>query len=218
MNSTLLTPTSPEHDDPAAVIAQGSFFSRNSVMDPAALFQSVDVFLDLLQARQVPHVLVGGLALMQYVPSRNTQDIDLIMSLPEAASLPGLEITDSNEKFARAQFGPLQVDLLLTATPLFAHVAAHLSAPINFRRHQIRVATPEGLLLLKLYALPSLYRTNFIDRALLYETDIAMLLRVHDVPDEQLLANLQSHLMESDINSLRRDVLVGIRQRIQRRF
>jgi hypothetical protein len=218
MNFTLLAPTLPERDDPAAVIAQGGFFSRNSAMDPTALFRSVDAFLDLLRERQVPHVLVGGLALMQYVPSRNTQDIDLIMSLPEAAGLPGLVITDANDKFARAQFGPLQVDLLLAAAPLFSHVATNHTAPMKFRHHEIQVATPEGLLLLKLYALPSLYRTNFIDRALLYETDIAMLLRVENVADEQLLSALTPHLIDSDINSLRRDVLASIRERIQRRF
>ena len=37
-------------------------------------------------------------------------------------------------------------------------------------------ATPEGLILLKLYALPSLYRQSELRRANLYEADLAALL------------------------------------------
>ena len=50
----------------------------------------------------------------------------------------------------------------------------------------------EGLLLLKLFALPSLYRQGKIDRVELYEHDVAMLMR-HSCQDcQRFLSILQS--------------------------
>jgi hypothetical protein len=77
------------------------------------------------------------------------------------------------------------------------------------------VATRRGLLLLKLYALPSLYRRGNLARAALYETDVRMLLQGADIPDEDLLGALEAHLSRSDIDELRR--ILG-EQREKRRF
>lgn len=37
-------------------------------------------FLALLEGRWIPFVVVGGIALLQHVRGRNTEDIDLIIS------------------------------------------------------------------------------------------------------------------------------------------
>ncbi len=76
-------------------------------------------------------------------------------------------------------------------------------------------ATREGLLLLKLYALPSLYRQGNLARAALYETDILMLRQDAMVDEEKLLAVLSVHLAPHDIDELRRILL---EQRERRRF
>ena len=42
----------------------------------------------LLGERRVPYLLVGGIAMLRYVEGRNTEDIDLLMSLPSLRCLP----------------------------------------------------------------------------------------------------------------------------------
>jgi hypothetical protein len=70
-------------------------------------------------------------------------------------------------------------------------------------------------LLLKLYALPSLYRQGNLARAALYETDIFMLLQDVTVDEEHLLAILSEHLAPHDVDELRR---ILREQRERRRF
>lgn len=50
------------------------------------------------------------------------------------------------------------------------------AAEQQFGDRSIRCATIEGLIILKLYALPSLYRQGNFDRLSLYENDIPQLL------------------------------------------
>jgi hypothetical protein len=45
------------------------------------LLQSVARLFTLLKEQKVDYLLVGGIALLQYVEGRNTEDIDLIMAL-----------------------------------------------------------------------------------------------------------------------------------------
>ena len=179
--------------------------------------QWTDKFLDALQAVGTPSLLVGGLALLAHSEGRNTQDIALIMALPAVERIAGLEIIERNEWFAEARFGPLRVDLLFTANPLFALVAERHSRDHEFRRRRLKVATVEGLLLLKLFALPSLYRQGQPARAALYESDLALLLLAEDVPDGRLLSTLAPHMLASDVNALS-DVLRDVRSRLARKF
>ncbi|MCX6878964.1 MAG: hypothetical protein NTW21_34910 [Verrucomicrobia bacterium] len=58
-------------------------------------------------------------------------------------------------------------------------------------------------MLLKLFALPSLYRLGNIDRAALYETNILQLLHHQPIERDTLLAALTPHMLPSDINALR---------------
>jgi hypothetical protein len=209
-------PRQPEQDLPA-VVSRARFFSPGSTMDADSLYTSADRLFTLLDEQRIPHVLVGGLALLFHTESRNTEDVDLIMALSDMDALSDLVIEERNEWFAKASFGPLRVDLLFTANPFFALVAADHVEPRSFRGHSLQVATAEGLLLLKLYALPSLYRQGQIARAALYETDLALLLIAHPVDDERLLSTLQSHMEDSDVRALA-DVLRDVRERMRRRF
>jgi len=187
--------------------------------DPAAvaagdLIGSVERLFDRLDARGVDYVLVGGVAMLQYVDGRNTQDLDLIVALDELAAVPGVEETgDPNS--ARATFEGLQIDVLRAGHALFDEVRRKHSTERAFAERRIRCATVEGLLLLKLFALPSLYRQGRLTRAGIYESDIAALLHEQDPDLEPLFETLRSHLLETDIGELR--AIVGeIRERADR--
>ncbi|MFL6289305.1 MAG: hypothetical protein ACJ759_00225, partial [Thermoanaerobaculia bacterium] len=109
----------------------------------------------------------------------------------------------------------LQIDLLLTRNPLFEKVRQRFATTQRFVEREIPCATVEGLLLLKLYALPSLYRQGSFARVALYEGDIATLMHDYRPPVEPLFEELKEHLSATDLASLRK--IVGeIEERIER--
>lgn len=185
--------------------------------DENQFIESTNRFLHLLRESGVQHMLVGGLAMRLYVASRNTEDMDFILAAPDLARLPDLTIIDQSEWFAATRYGPLKVDFLLTRNPFFEEVRRDYSEEHVFQDHKLRCATSTGLVLLKLYALPSLYRQGRIDRADLYEADTTMLLRAFPVEDAALLPILRRHMMESDVKAIS-EVLADIRKRIARRI
>jgi len=207
----------PAVPDLAAVVSMARFFSLRSDMNTASLYDSADALFALLQEKSIPCVLVGGLALLFHAESRNTEDVELIVALPDVSSLSGLVFEERNEWFAKASFGPVRVDLLFTANPLFAGVAAQHVETRTWHGHTVRVATAEGLLLLKLYALTSLYRQGQIAKAAVYESDLALLLLAHPVEDATLINALRPHMIDSDLQALG-DVLRDVRARMARKF
>jgi len=155
---------------------------------------ALDLFR-LLAERRVDYLLIGGLAMLTYVKGRNTKDVDLLLSLEASREIPELEILERQDFFARAQFRSVQVDLLFTFNPLFKTVAEKFATVHSFAELNVPAATVEGLIVLKLYALPSLYRQFQMDRAALYENDITMLIANHSPALEPLIAQA-SHDME----------------------
>jgi len=182
----------------------------------AALTAATRRFLAGLSSSGIPHLLVGAMAMLQHVDGRTTRDIDLIVALDDLEKIPGFLLEESNEWFATGTVGPLRIDLLFTANPLFAEVLANHAVTKALLDVPIRCATPEGIILLKLFVLPSLYRQGNIHRAALYETDILQLLLQHPLKVDSLLSQIQPHMTETDINHLRQ-VLADIQQRIGHR-
>jgi len=162
---------------------------------------ALDLFR-LLAERRVPYLLVGGLAMLTYVQGRNTRDVDLLMSLEASHAVPELEIRDQQDFFARAQFRSLQVDLLFTFNPLFKTVAENFSTHHAFAELSVPAATVEGLIVLKLYALPSLYRQFDMDRAALYENDITTLIARYSPALDPLLAMATREMEPGDRDEL----------------
>ncbi|MDE3069010.1 MAG: hypothetical protein KGJ60_15875 [Verrucomicrobiota bacterium] len=148
---------------------------------------AMDLFR-LLAERRVNYLLVGGLAMLTYVKGRNTKDVNLLMSVAALEQLPELKIEDRNDFFARGKFKSIQVDLLLTTNPLFKIIAEKFATKHSFTELKVPAATVEGLIVLKLYALPSLYRQFDMDRAAVYENDITMLIARHSPALEPLTA------------------------------
>lgn len=169
----------------------------------------------LLRDRQVPYLLVGGVALLKYIDGRNTEDIDLLLSLESLQRLPEILVAERNRDFARGKYRSIPVDVLLTENPLFHLVQQRYSTQHRFLEMDVSCATVEGLLLLKLYALPSLYQQGDGQRIALYEADITMLCQRYRPPTEPLLMTLEPFLAAGQIDELRR-ILVEVEQRIQR--
>ena len=208
---------SPIHPGLIQFLAQAANLLRTTPMpDEQSFIQSTTEFLNLLREAAVPHVLVGGLAMRLHVAARNTEDMDFILAAPDLTKLPGLQITEQTEWFAAARYGPLKVDFLLTRNKFFEQVRLHHSEGHTFQGHELRCATAFGLVLLKLYALPSLYRQGKIDRADLSETDITMLLRSHPAEDDTIMNALRPHIADHDDYDIR-EVQSDIRRRLNRR-
>jgi len=195
-----------------------TFNFKNSpevIMNADSILAQVEQLINLLESRKVDYVLVGGIALLTYVEGRNTQDIDLIMALPSLTKLPEIKIESQDMYFVRGKFGELQIDILLTKNPLFAKVEKNYTTTKQFMDRKIRCATVEGLLLLKLFALPSLYRQGSFERVGIYENDIATLINAFNPKMEPLFKELSKYLNETDMNEAYR-IVEDIEARIQR--
>jgi hypothetical protein len=164
---------------------------------------SLDLFR-LLHERKVPYLLVGGIAMLTYVAGRNTKDVDLLMSLEALHQVPEMEVIDKNDLFVRARFRSVQVDLLLTSHPLFKLVIERFATIHRFAELEVPTAKVEGLIVLKLYALPSLYRQYDWDRVYVYESDIKQLLARYHPEVPPLFELLERHVMPSDLRELRK--------------
>jgi hypothetical protein len=180
------------------------------------LIETVARFFSLLHEREIDYVLVGGIALLQYVEGRNTEDIDLIMAVSALENLPELILESRDGDFARGKFGNLKVDVLLTSNPLFDAVRNHHTTSKRFVEQEIVCVTVDGLILLKLYALPSLYRRqgNFT-RVGLYENDVATLIHIHKPPLPSILSELTKYLDASDLKQVKQ-IVAEIQQRLKR--
>src|SRR5258708_40150265 len=94
----------------AIVFKPGNHHSVNSDL----LIETVASFFSLLRERQIEYVLVGGIALLQYIEGRNTEDIDLIMAVASLQRMPELLEEDRDEGFARGKMGGTEVGVLVT--------------------------------------------------------------------------------------------------------
>jgi len=184
-------------------------------MNGDSLLEAVERLFALLDERKADYVLVGGIALLHYVEGRNTEDLDLIMALQAVQRVPEINIVSQDANFARGKFGELQVDILLTRNPLFEHVRQQHATIQSFAERTVPCATVEGLLLLKLYALPSLYRQGNFARVGIYENDIATLMQAYQPELAPLLAVLERHMDETELAAIR-EILDEIQLRLKR--
>ena len=180
-----------------------------------SLLDAVKRLFALLEDRKVDFVLVGGIALLSYIEGRNTEDLDLIITVEDLQRLPEIEIVSQDENFSRGTLDGLQIDFLLTKNALFANIQKEHTAPKSFLDREIQVATVEGLVLLKLFALPSLYRQGSFSRVAIYEADIAALIQKFEPNTPRLLEILAAHLSDSDLREVD-TILAEIQERIAR--
>ena len=184
-------------------------------MNSDSLIQSVQDFFTILEQRKIDYVLVGGIALLHYVEGRNTQDLDVLMAVASLEKLPELKVSSQDMYFVRAKYNELEIDVLLTQNPLFKKVHSEYSKVQRFLDRNIPLATVEGLLLLKLYALPSMYRQGNFARVGIYENDIATLLHYYQPDMKPLLSELSKYVNETDFAEIQ-SVVTDIQNRIKR--
>ncbi len=119
--------------------------------------------------RQVRHALIGGLAVGLRSRPRATKDADFIMQVP-AIAFPGLleelaadgfeidvmEVVRrwSVDRFIAFWRGQVRIDWMQPILPLYATVLATAEST-PWRDTELRVATPEGLILTKIVAFRS---------------------------------------------------------------
>ena len=185
------------------------------MMNSDSLIQSVQDFFAVLEQRKIDYVLVGGIAILHYVEGRNTQDLDLLMAVSSLEKLPELKVSSRDADFVRANYNELQIDVLLTQNPLFKKVHSEYSSVQKFLDRDIPLATIEGLLLLKLYALPSLYRQGSFAQVGIYENDIATLLHYYQPDMSYLLSELSKYVNENDLSEIK-SIVSDIQNRIKR--
>ncbi len=209
--------TEPPPIDIGRVIRAAVLFNPQnrlaSSMEPDSLLVSVKRLFELLRIRQIDYLLVGGVALLSYVEGRNTEDLDLIMVFSSLKKLPEIRLSSQEQYFARGEFEGLKIDILLTRNPLFASVIRHHATRRSFLDGDIPTATVEGLLLLKLYALPSLHRQGDFTRVSLYENDIAMLMYQYRPDIASLLKELSKYVTGDDLDEIKK-ILGEIQRRI----
>jgi hypothetical protein len=186
-----------------------------SMMNSDSIIQSTQDLFAVLEQRKIDYVLVGGIALLYYIEGRNTQDLDLLMALSSLKKLPELKVSQRDKYFVRANYGELQIDILLTQNPLFKKVHHEYAKMQRFFDRDIPLATVEGLLLLKIYALPSLYRQGNFARVGIYENDIATLLHYYQPDMTAVINELAKYLNINDLAEIR-NIIADIQKRLAR--
>src|SRR5687768_6311219 len=137
------------------------------------------------------------------------------MAVTALEHLSELQLETRDTDLARTRFEDLKVDVLLTSNPLFDQVRKHYTASKRFVEQDIPCATVEGLILLKLYALPSLYRQGNFTRVGLYENDIATLMHIHNPPLPSILSELAKYFDATDLEHVKQ-IVAEIQQRLER--
>jgi len=137
------------------------------------------------------------------------------MALSSLEMLPELIVSSQDMNFVRADYNGLVINILLTQNPLFKTVHSQYSKNQHFLDRNIPIATVEGLLLLKLHALPSLYRQGNFARVGIRENDVATLLHYYQPDISVLLVELSKYVNESDLVEIK-SIVNDIQNRINR--
>ena len=188
---------------------------QKAMYNTDSLVQNIEHIFDTLNQRNINYLLVGGIALLSYVEGRNTQDIDLILAKSDLQSLPEVAIKEENNDFIRGEYGELIIDILLTQNELFNKIIQQFATIRQFGDMNIRCVTVEGLVILKFYALPSLYRQGKFEKVSIYENDILLLLLNYSINLNLIFQILSEHLLLSDLEEIR-NIAADIESRINR--
>jgi len=131
------------------------------------LIRAVEILGDVLTVQSVRYALIGGLATSLRGRPRFTQDVDLLLDVPQIR-LPMLldelaqrgfsidagtvmrEFVQHN--FASFEFGSVRIDWIKPVLPLYARTITQASQVLWTEGHSVRVAQAEGLILTKMVA------------------------------------------------------------------
>jgi predicted nucleotidyltransferase len=130
------------------------------------LRRALEELADVLPVHQVNYALIGGIAAGMRGQQRFTDDIDLLLTVPQLR-LPGLLEALVERGFACdvlptvrewlqhhmvvLMYGDVRVDWLKPVLPIYQHVLDAATSG-EWQGRKVRVVTAEGLILLKLLA------------------------------------------------------------------
>ena len=131
------------------------------------LVTAVETLSEVFVERGIEYALLGGIATMLRGRPRFTQDVDILLSVPQVA-LPGLldELirrgfsldTDTvirefvQHHMTAFRFGVVRIDWLKPVLPLYAHALAAATSIPWTAGHSLRVLAAEGLIITKMVA------------------------------------------------------------------
>ena len=131
------------------------------------LLAAVEILADVFDRRRIRYALLGGLATMLRGRPRFTQDVDVLLEVPQLA-LPGLldELVEQGFSLDREtviqqfvhqhmtafRYGVVRIDWLKPVLPLYAHALASATNLPWGEGHVLRVLTPEGIIVTKMVA------------------------------------------------------------------
>jgi hypothetical protein len=129
------------------------------------LIRAVELLSETFARRSTRYALIGGLATTLRGRPRFTQDVDILLDVPQLA-LPALleELVRSGfvfdietvireyvrDSMTSFHFGIIRIDWLKPVLPLYARALADASPLIWTEGHSVRVASVEGLVLTKM--------------------------------------------------------------------
>lgn len=206
----------------AAVFDFRRHATRESFMDASNISQEAEELFDLLETRGTPFLLVGGLAMLAHVRGRNTDDVDLIISVPDQRRLePEVALLEAGSPFSMGRYKQLRVDFLDAGAPFFRLIAEQYGERrrFDFLRggRELVCASPAGLMLLKMHALPHVTRAGDWERMNAYENDVLLLWLAHpEIDPAELLPVLAPFVDDAGRYSLEREVLPDLSRRRDR--
>ena len=131
------------------------------------LVTAVETLSEVFVERGIEYALLGGIATMLRGRPRFTQDVDILLSVPQVA-LPGLldelirrgfsldadtVIREFVQHHMTAfRFGVVRIDWLKPVLPLYAHALAAATSVPWTAGHSLRVLAAEGLIITKMVA------------------------------------------------------------------
>lgn len=131
------------------------------------LVAAVESLAEVLDARGIRYALLGGLATILRGRPRFTQDVDILLEVPQIA-LPGLldELVARGFSLDREvvirefiqhhmtafRYGLVRIDWLKPVLPLYSHALAAATSIPWTAGHSLRVLAPEGLIVTKMVA------------------------------------------------------------------
>jgi hypothetical protein len=132
---------------------------------PEGLDRAVESIAEAFADRSVRHALIGGIATSLRGRYRSTQDVDLLIEVPQLA-LPALldDLVDRGftldpavvikeyvrEHMTAFSYGTVRIDWLKPVLPLYLRALADAEPLVWSDGHTVRVATAEGVILTKM--------------------------------------------------------------------
>jgi hypothetical protein len=132
-----------------------------------AIRQAFEALVSTLQQRRVRYAIIGGIATIQHTRVRTTDDIDVLLTVPQMA-MPGLfeALRDSgfqldvlknmlefrDDGLTTLRFGSVLVDMMRPVLPAYAHVLDRAVEAQIFGQ-TVPVSAAEGLIVMKLIAM-----------------------------------------------------------------